>query len=738
MGILDNGKDYVKRIKDFINEKKDSDNEDEARFAAKLQNELKDKSRQVIWPTELYCRCALTLYENPTVQAKARADVLEYGQHVYTLICPHGEETYDFETLADVFASMFGVSGAIAKTCFNIAVFNLFNDKRNYIKWMQVVFSDVRVKKVADRYRDYGVEARGYFPNEETFTANFIYVCRLMMQSSNPEEVYKVQVRNIEHMAGIYEVDEALIREAEQEIAAAKETVARAKDILNIMDSRTKTIDSVTENAIERIKNVCDNEVEVAKAHVDEFEVNIQKKYNKFIDTQRKSILADKKQLVDELAAESDLQLNEFKKNVRSIVSMAKLDLAKINRESGAVMAKLENYMSDDEKLKGILSTGAEQAEIVKKLEKLTILNDKNIDMLESRITAEAAAAEARSLRTAEAGGQKATAGAPATSGMFVNDDEDPDEIPEINPLLDETVDFKERFAIVLEAKRKKEEKGEHFHRMFDDVLIAIMENANPYLIGPSGCGKTYMVNQIAKILDMSFIDIGYINEEYDILGFQTANGGYSRPNFYRCYKYGKIAFCDELDNGNSRATVKLNSFLSNVKDAGYNFPHGEHVKRHPNFRIIAAGNTSGNGADSVYSTREKIEESVQQRFTPIYVGYDNEVERAILGDYTDWYEFIVLFRNATEEWSQKSHSAAPGIVTTRDAARIKKYLDNESFNMEKIIDYEFIQTKDESYLTFLAEHVKKHVTQTNPGHKISECFIKKVDAIREKDDRRG
>jgi len=27
-------------------------------------------------------------------------------------------------------------------------------------------------------------------------------------------------------------------------------------------------------------------------------------------------------------------------------------------------------------------------------------------------------------------------------------------------------------------------------------------------------------------------------------------------------------------------------------------------------------------------------------------VGYDNEVERRILGQYTDWYEFIVLFRN--------------------------------------------------------------------------------------------
>jgi ABC-type dipeptide/oligopeptide/nickel transport system ATPase component len=272
---------------------------------------------------------------------------------------------------------------------------------------------------------------------------------------------------------------------------------------------------------------------------------------------------------------------------------------------------------------------------------------------------------------------------------------------------------------------------GEHFHKMFDDVLIAVMENSNPYLIGPSGCGKTFMVSQIARILGMDFIDIGYINEEYDILGFQTANGGYSRPNFYRCYKYGKIAFCDELDNGNSRATVKLNSFLSNLKEASYSFPNGENVRRHPNFRIIGAGNTDGNGADSNYNSREKIEESVQQRFTPIYIGYDNEVEKKILADYPDWYSFLVLFRMATDEWGRNNYGDAPGIITTRDATRIKKYRDNNSFDMEKILEYEFIQTKDITYLAFIEDHIKKNIAGYENASTIFNAFSSMINSRR-------
>jgi hypothetical protein len=152
---------------------------------------------------------------------------------------------------------------------------------------------------------------------------------------------------------------------------------------------------------------------------------------------------------------------------------------------------------------------------------------------------------------------------------------------------------------------------------------------------------------------------------------------------------------------------------------------------RHPNFRLIGAGNTDGNGADSNYNSREKIEESVQQRFTPIYIGYDNEVEKKILSDYPQWYSFLVLFRKATDEWGRKNYGDAPGIITTRDATRIKKYMDNKSFNMNQILEYEFIQTKDITYLAFIEDSIKKNIKDYQNATEIFTAFSEMINSRR-------
>lgn len=746
-------KSFIKKVDNLKKDLRKSTNPEKWKFGVLLR-----EGDMVIKPEALYSQCVVSLFYNSNISVQEYCKILEYGKKVYREMFPIDDKTPNFDILATVFLEMFHEDGVITRGCFNHAIYNLFSNKLNFVKWMQGVVGDARFSYDVKFIADYGIEARGYFPSEDMFTANFILVSKKIIESNDPATVYKAEAKKIEHMAGIYEVDEAMLMEAEQQIESAKATIDRSRDVLAMVDERIKSINSLSEHAVERVKQITTTEVELAQGQMNSIETRMRDAYDKFLDTQRERILFDKKELVDQVVTESEVKLEEFRQNVRSIVNMAKLELSKINQESGTVMAKLESFMKDDEKLKGLLRTSADQEKIMKKIEKLMILNDNNIGYLETKLAEEAAMQkqlEENAKEAEKAAGASQWAGSskngnaqkgaangtvapvnvtykmPAQTGQNIVVSEEDETIPDVNPLLDENIPFKERFDMVMKMKKKLEASGEHFHKMFDDVLIAVMENVNPYLIGPSGCGKTFMVGQICKLLGADYIDIGYINEEYDILGFQTANGGYSKPNFYRCYKYGKIAFCDELDNGNSRATVKLNSFLSNTKGAGYNFPHGEHVKRHENFRIIAAGNTSGNGADSVYNTREKIEESVQQRFTPIFVDYDNAVEKEILGGCDDWFEFVVLFRQATDAWSKKSHSVAPGIITTRDTARIKKYIENGSFNMEKILDYEFIQTKDESYLAFLAEFISSNIAKDSPAKNISDAFIKKVEKIR-------
>lgn len=707
-------------------------------IAVVFDNELNNEYKRVICPKSLYCQSVLNILENADIEKNDHKKVLEYAKDVYKQLFVSGEETENFDVLSKIFHEMFIKSGFIVTHCFDIKIFNIFYNCENYYKWMKSVDKSLKFAEIKNLVYEYGIEARAYFANEESFTSNFIYVCEKMLTSENTEEVFNTMKRDIEHMAGIYDVDEAMLCKAEQDIASAKDIINKSGEILAVMEKRIKTIDEITLHAVDRINSVIENEMSLAKARLDDIDVKLQSAYDEFLRTQKESVLFEKDKLVEQVREESQDKLSELKENVRSIISLAKFEISKFNSDANNTIDRLKSFVTDNEKLNTMLKDGAERDELLKKIEKLTILNEGNMKLLNDRLERELNADDSKINA-----GKEIVISAPNVRQKAITvpqaeepeaSDTDYDCLSEINPLLDEGIPFSERFGEAMVRKKRLEEKGEHFHEKFNDVLTAVMENANPYLIGPTGCGKTYMVSQLCRILDMSFIDIGYINEEYDILGFQTANGGYSRPNFYRCYKYGKIAFCDELDNGNSRATVKLNSFLGNTKDAGYNFPNGEFVKRHGNFRIIAAGNTAGNGADSNYNTREKIEESVQQRFTPIYVGYDNEIERAIIGQYTAIFEFIVHFREATNAWSRKSHMSASGIITTRDTARIRKYLDNNSFSVEKILDYEFIQTKDEVYLGFLADHMKANVKEEDASFNIINSFCEKVEAIRNGD----
>lgn len=721
--------DDQEKINDFFRKLNNSKDETLKDLADKMDDIRKNPSMQVIKPFSLYVDILEMIMSNNADFSKYHYfDLVLEAEKIYKDIFTYDEETPDFENLCLVFLELFDENSAIKRKCFNVKFFNLFNNKLNYIKWLKSINQQANVLLVENHYISYGLKARSFFADEDMFTANIIDVTEKLLCAVNPKLVIDAETKNIEHMAGIYNVDESLILNAEQHIDMAEKILDRSSELLETANKRLEVIDSVSKNTVDNVKRLCDTELEIAKATLSDIDIKLKDAYNEFAENQNNIILYEKQQLLNSVFAEAESKLKEIKNMAMMAVNSANLELIKINQQSGDVVAKIENYVNNDEKISKLVNDAKANEELINKIDKLMIINDQNIDQISRNMAVNggvsnqaAGGATGASVNDIYASGNRAAA----------KDNWDDEEIPTVSPLLDENISFKERYNTIMKAKEKLELKGEHFHKMFDDVLIAVLENANPYLIGPSGCGKTYMVSQLARLLNLDFIDIGYINEEYDILGFQTANGGYSRPNFYRCYKYGKIAFCDELDNGNSRATVKLNSFLSNTEDASYSFPNGENVKRHKNFRMIAAGNTTGNGADSNYNTREKIEESVQQRLTPIFIDYDNNVEKAILKDYEEWYEFVVLFRNATTAYEKNSYGGAPGIITTRDVTRIKKYLDHGSYTMDKILDYEFIQTKESSYLAFLDNHMKSNIDPHSKAKEILKKFSEKVEAIR-------
>lgn len=168
-------------------------------------------------------------------------------------------------------------------------------------------------------------------------------------------------------------------------------------------------------------------------------------------------------------------------------------------------------------------------------------------------------------------------------------------------------------------------------HCMFEKVLQRLNAGLHLYLYGGAGTGKTKMAENVANALGLGFYAISVCaqSSKTDLLGYMSATGEYCGTLFRQAYEHGGVFLIDEVDNGNPNILAVLNAALAGSYCA---FPDGM-IKRHENFRCIAAANTFGYGASMQYVGRVKLDESTKDRFHSMLIDYDVTLERALFGD---------------------------------------------------------------------------------------------------------
>lgn len=209
-------------------------------------------------------------------------------------------------------------------------------------------------------------------------------------------------------------------------------------------------------------------------------------------------------------------------------------------------------------------------------------------------------------------------------------------------PNLPKTLDIR-----VSDAKINKIEGVTH--KIFPKVCKLINMNKPVMLSGPAGTGKNYMVEQIAKALDLNFYYTSTITQEYKLTGFIDANGSYHTTELRRAMEdeKGALFMIDEIDASVPETLVVINSVLAN----GYfDFPD-KRVTANPNFHVICAGNTVGLGADMVYTGRNVIDGATLDRFVLVKMDYDKNIEQALCPD-EELKRFIYDIRKS----AQKNH----------------------------------------------------------------------------------
>ena len=204
-------------------------------------------------------------------------------------------------------------------------------------------------------------------------------------------------------------------------------------------------------------------------------------------------------------------------------------------------------------------------------------------------------------------------------------------------------------------SKREEEKKKERIikpfdrdaelvHENFDKLRTCVEAGIIPMLVGPAGTGKSTAVEQVARAMGLPFYTMNRIQNSFDLTGYNDANGRYVSTQFYEAYTKGGIFFFDEIDASSPEALVTINTALAQGYMA---FPNGL-VKMHPDFKVVAAGNTYGKGANRQYCGRNSLDSATLDRFMIIEWDYDRKLEAKIIKD-KELLEFAWAVRDSIE-----------------------------------------------------------------------------------------
>lgn len=183
------------------------------------------------------------------------------------------------------------------------------------------------------------------------------------------------------------------------------------------------------------------------------------------------------------------------------------------------------------------------------------------------------------------------------------------------------------------------------FHEAFPTVVKLVNMDLPVYLSGEAGTGKNVICKQVAEALNIPFYFTNAVTQEHKLTGFIDAGGHYHETQFYKAFKDGGLFFLDELDASIPEVLIILNAAIANKY---FDFPTGK-VTAHKDFRLIAAGNTFGTGADNVYSGRYNLDGASMDRFNVIPIKYSDKIERAITDNDKDLLDFCHAFRGLTK-----------------------------------------------------------------------------------------
>jgi cobaltochelatase CobS len=178
-------------------------------------------------------------------------------------------------------------------------------------------------------------------------------------------------------------------------------------------------------------------------------------------------------------------------------------------------------------------------------------------------------------------------------------------------------------------------------HRRLRDVVARMRMQRpdggrfNVFLTGDAGTGKSSIARDAARALGVSFRSVNCSGgmTEGRLVGtmvpnLSTGESVYREGPLVTAFRCGGVFLLDEVDAADENVLLALNTLADATV---WHSPDGAEVERHPEFYLLAAGNTYGTGASRVYSGRNQLDGAFLNRWLTVAVDYDVELETSLV-----------------------------------------------------------------------------------------------------------
>lgn len=594
----------------------------------------------------------------------------------------------------------------------------IFADSSNYVMFMRILKEKglLEDKEKFNNIVDFAVNVKPLCINEDIFKGELLsYVNGLVKELDNLEEYKLKRIIEAKKRVGIYPIGEETL----SSIAETCQKIMNLSNTFNDLEVKVKTYEETiarkTRSGVNKIDEEFASRIKTMQVDIDSAKEEAITELNLFVEDTKETLRKSANNVYSDILKESEESLRKIRTQLQSVQELSNNELLRITKAKDEVIESIKNNPELQvllnspllkEQLKETIKTMSERKEISisgsetsKKVSEIVIPNE--IETVSYRAVPQ------------QDEGTIVIPYGPALKIPELGIDYD------ILPAFNEKIKFKDRFRIIMDKKHKREDNGEIFHPMIDEIIKDVMEGDLVQLYGPSGTGKTKICNQVASLIGLKVEDDIGLTDKSGVMAWNDPQGKFRITQAFKAALNGSLYLLDEVDLSTSEMLVVVGKLYSDFLEGLYNgyqeyvtFGENTNIPINPNFRMIVAGNTDGLGGDIAYSARRRIDESFLERVRPIFIDYDNRVEEKIFGKYKEWYKYFITFRAAcTAYYLQEKHkknTSIQGNATTRDARAIVRYIEHDSKTVDQIMREQFIQIKDDKYLSFIEDYFAK------------------------------